>query len=94
MVAVPCRDLCNLGLESEPRTPLLAFCSQFVSSLLHNLALLPYPGRVLLPAQQVSLQTPLSGSLCTLKAGKQGSLQMLSSWWAPQEHVGPGRAAS
>lgn len=76
MVAVPCRDLCNLGLESEPRTPLLAFCSQFVTSLLHNLALLPYPGRVLLPAQQVSLQTPLS------------------SWWAPQEHVGPGRAAS
>lgn len=55
MVAVPCRDLCNLGLESEPCTPLLAFCSQFVTSLLHNLALLPYPGRVLLPAQQVSL---------------------------------------
>lgn len=76
MVAVPHRDLCNLGLESEPRTPLLAFCSQFVTSLLHNLALLPYPGRVLLPRPAgLTADTALAGGL-------------------PQEHVGPGRAAS
>lgn len=50
MVVVPCRDLYNLGLQSEPRTPLLAFCSQFVTSLPHNLALLPGQGTPSRPA--------------------------------------------
>ena len=85
MVVVPCRDLYNLGLQSEPRTPLLAFCSQFVTSLPHNLALLPGQGTP--PAQQVSLHAPIPGSLHTLQAGEQGSLQTLSSRWAPQDHV-------
>lgn len=30
---VPCRDLWNLGGQSAPRTPLLALCSEFTTSL-------------------------------------------------------------
>lgn len=73
---------------------LLCWLSALSSSLPLHTTWHSYPGRVLLPAQHVSLQTPLPGSLCILKAGEQGSLQTPSSWWAPQEHVGPGQAAS
>lgn len=44
MVAVPCRDLCNLGLESEPRT-LAGFLLSVRHFPLHNLALLTLPGQ-------------------------------------------------
>lgn len=57
---VPWRDLCNLGQESEPLTPLLAFCSEFVTSLPHKPALLQ--SWVLPPALAASLQTLLTGS--------------------------------
>lgn len=58
MVVVPCWVLCNLGLETEPRTPLLAFCSQFVTSPPHNLALLPGQGTPSRPARLTADTAP------------------------------------
>lgn len=95
MVAVPCRDLCNLGLESEPRTPCWLSASQFVSHFPSTQPGTPtLPGQGNLPAQQVSLQTPLElrappehvgrGELPADVAGLKAEILQKQPWLGPQ----------
>lgn len=78
-MVVPCWDLCNLGLESEPRTPQASFCSEFVPSASQPGA----PTKWRPPFRPGASPQHCSSTPHTQQAGDKASLQRLLCWWAP-----------